>query len=840
MVLTLSTVVVSTFVIGAAHIYNEAAERQHALAHQAVAVAVATATAVDREVAAAGYLLKGLSRSPALRAGDYQAFYDQLVETPRPEGSWFVLWSLDRQILNTLRPFETRLPTFSEAGVQEANVNRLRDRGVTISDRVIGPVAKEPTIAVHLRLDGDDGQMIGFLSTVLPQARLNAVVREAQQPPSWTTTVLDRTLTPVAWSGAGAGVPAGLRKHLLQPAGHGHLMLQDGGEEMLVAAHRSAVTDYTTITMVPGESANARLNEALRRISAGGLTLLLAGALAGLVLVRQVGPVETSAALTARRLRVAEARYRSLWLDTPESLFVVTVTESGRFVFEGLNPAHERATGLSFAAIAGKEPEECLPPASAAAVLERYRHCVATGLPEIYDEVLDLPSGRRIWQTSLSPVRDPDTGRICLLVGTARDVTEDREARARIEQSRKLLQATLDALSAHIAILDGTGSHHRRQPRLASVRGGTRIPDAGPRCRAELPGGLPCRATGDRPGARCGSSAARAEPSGQAIECGERSFQVSMARFSYAGTAHVVVAHEDVTDLRSAQQDVRDIAERLLSLQEEERQRIAGDLHDSTAQHIVAAGLGLMNVSAVAGATPDVEEAIGTVRASLEEAHREIRTLSYLLYPPDLSRHGLAKTLRHFVAGFCRRTGLRGRATVSPAVDRLPVELQRAVLRVVQEALVNVHRHAKATKVAVEVRLEEASLRLRIHDNGQGLAGDRRRRTGAGPRGRDPRHAGPHPPVRRDPRDRRQGPRHFGAGGHSLCGSADDRKPPMFAECFSGFHLMASRTRAAKLDGSTGGRGEWHDPHPRRGRPRGGPVRPAHDPREAARLRGGG
>jgi two-component system, NarL family, sensor kinase len=472
--------------------------------------------------------------------------------------------------------------------------------------------------------------------------------------------------------------------------------------------------------MVPRALANAPVNAALWKIGSAGLALGLTGALAGLMMVRQVGPVETSAALTARRLRVAEARYRSLWLDTPESLFVVTVTESGRFVFEGLNPAHERATGLSFAAIAGKEPEECLPPASAAAVLERYRHCVAAGLPEIYDEVLDLPSGRRIWQTSLSPVRDPDTGRICLLVGTARDVTEDREARARIEQSRKLLQATLDALSAHIAILDGTGAIiavNRAWHRFAEERG-YRTPDHGvgrsypEACRAgppEIAQGLDRVLGGESRTFRAG------------YECGERSFQVSMARFSYAGTAHVVVAHEDVTDLRSAQQDVRDIAERLLSLQEEERQRIAGDLHDSTAQHIVAAGLGLMNVSAVAGATPDVEEAIGTVRASLEEAHREIRTLSYLLYPPDLSRHGLAKTLRHFVAGFCRRTGLRGRATVSPAVDRLPVELQRAVLRVVQEALVNVHRHANATKVAVEVRLEEASLRLRVHDNGQGL-----------------------------------------------------------------------------------------------------------------------
>jgi two-component system, NarL family, sensor kinase len=729
-VLTLSTVVVSAFVVGAAFIYSEAVESRHAMAHRAVAAAVATATAVDREVAAAGYLLKGLSRSPALKAGDYRAFYDQLVETPRPQGSWFVLWSLDRQILNTLLPYETSLPTFAEASV-EANINRIRERGLAISDRTMGPVAKQPTIAVHLRLDGADGEMIGFISTVLPEVRLNAVVREAQQPPGWTTAVLDRQLTPIAWSGSGADasvrdLPPGLRNRVLRSPEHGHFMAQAGGQDMLVAAHRSAATDYTTLTMVPGALANAPLNAALWNIGSAGVVLLLAGALAGLVLVRQVRPVEISAALTARRLRVAEARYRSLWFDTPESLFVVTVNEDGRFVFEGLNPAHERATGLTFEAVAGKEPEACLSPEAATAVLERYRHCVATGRPEIYDEVLDLPSGRRHWQTSLSPVRDPDTGRIVLLVGTARDVTHDREARARIEKSQRLLQATLDALSAHIAILDETGTIvavNRAWTHFAE-EGGCLAPEHGigrnylqvckeaaasDRQLARVLRGLTSVLDGD------------SEVFKTAYRCDSRSFQMSIARFCDAGAVHVVVAHEDVSDLRSAQQDVRDIADRLLSLQEEERRRIAADLHDSTAQHIVAAGLGLMNVSEVARAAPGAEQAIGMVRASLDEAHKEIRTLSYLLYPPDLSRHGLAASLRRFVEGFTRRTGLQGRATVTPAVNRLPIEVQRTVLRVVQEALVNVHRHARATKIDVKVQLAATSLRLRVSDNGRGL-----------------------------------------------------------------------------------------------------------------------
>jgi len=195
------------------------------------------------------------------------------------------------------------------------------------------------------------------------------------------------------------------------------------------------------------------------------------------------------------------------------------------------------------------------------------------------------------------------------------------------------------------------------------------------------------------------------------------------AGFSSNGEAHIVVAHEDVTDLASARQDVRDIAGRLLSLQEDERQRIAADLHDSTAQHIVAAGLGLMAVQAVAGDPKGVERAVATVRTSLDEAQKEIRTLSYLLYPPSLRANGLAVAVRHFVAGFSERTGLAGTVRVIGDIDGVPVEMQQVVLRVVQEALVNVHRHAEASKVSVSLRRDARGLHLRVGDDGKGVPG---------------------------------------------------------------------------------------------------------------------
>ncbi len=159
--------------------------------------------------------------------------------------------------------------------------------------------------------------------------------------------------------------------------------------------------------------------------------------------------------------------------------------------------------------------------------------------------------------------------------------------------------------------------------------------------------------------------------------------------------------------------------ERLLALQDEERRRIANELHDSTAQHLAAINLNLMRVRAdaeVKAATRDILDEIG---GSLEEATKELRAFSYLLYPPDLQKEGLSVTLRRYVEGFGRRTGLKVTVRSCGSVDQLSFPLQQTLLRVVQEALTNVYRHASATRVSVKFRCLDNRLRLVIRDDGQ-------------------------------------------------------------------------------------------------------------------------
>ena len=112
------------------------------------------------------------------------------------------------------------------------------------------------------------------------------------------------------------------------------------------------------------------------------------------------------------------------------------------------------------------------------------------------------------------------------------------------------------------------------------------------------------------------------------------------------------------------------------------------------------------------------------IDASIDEALREIRAFTYLLHPQDLTVDGLKATIEHYANGFAARTSLRVTSSIVPDVDRLPYEKQRSLLRVVQEALTNVFRHAKATEVSIVIEAIGSQFRLTISDNGRGLRAD--------------------------------------------------------------------------------------------------------------------
>ena len=107
---------------------------------------------------------------------------------------------------------------------------------------------------------------------------------------------------------------------------------------------------------------------------------------------------------------------------------------------------------------------------------------------------------------------------------------------------------------------------------------------------------------------------------------------------------------------------------------------------------------------------------------AVEEAARELRTFTYLLHPPGLEHGGLAGTVRAFVAGFARRTGLDTSVRMPDTADSLPFDGQRALLRVIQEALTNAYRHAAASRLIIDLRVGADTLKLRVLDDGCGLS----------------------------------------------------------------------------------------------------------------------
>jgi PAS domain S-box-containing protein len=175
----------------------------------------------------------------------------------------------------------------------------------------------------------------------------------------------------------------------------------------------------------------------------------------------------------------------------------------------------------------------------------------------------------------------------------------------------------------------------------------------------------------------------------------------------------------DVTAPRRTMADLAAATAALLNVEEKERRRIARELHDSTAQHLVAADLMLAAHERRLG--PSSDKALSEARDTIALALREIRTLSFLLHPPRLREQGLAKTLRTFAEGFARRAVLDTRIEIGELPPGISPEVELALFRVAQEALMNVRRHADADRVAVRLRMEGDALALEIEDDGVGI-----------------------------------------------------------------------------------------------------------------------
>jgi signal transduction histidine kinase len=187
--------------------------------------------------------------------------------------------------------------------------------------------------------------------------------------------------------------------------------------------------------------------------------------------------------------------------------------------------------------------------------------------------------------------------------------------------------------------------------------------------------------------------------------------------------------HREALAMREERIDIlQDQMTQVVKAQEEERQRVARELHDQAGQAITALQLGLSRLEAV-GPTPETQEQAASLRELALEAMQIVRNLALDLRPSALDELGLAVALKDYVETFATRTGVTARLDVTGKQQRLPAETEVTLFRIAQEGLTNVAKHARASLVTVTLAFNHAYLRLAIEDDGVGF--DTRRALGA-------------------------------------------------------------------------------------------------------------
>lgn len=183
-----------------------------------------------------------------------------------------------------------------------------------------------------------------------------------------------------------------------------------------------------------------------------------------------------------------------------------------------------------------------------------------------------------------------------------------------------------------------------------------------------------------------------------------------------------VVVSEDVTELRHAAASVRELSTRVFTVQDDERQRIARDLHDTTAASLVALSMNLSLVSRAAeNLDSEAHAALAQSVALAKQCSSEIRTVSYLLHPPLMHDLGLAAALHWYVEGFSERSAVRVSLDMAPDLDHLPRAMEIALFRAVQESLSNIHRHSESASAKIRIEKTDGEVRLEVADEGKGM-----------------------------------------------------------------------------------------------------------------------
>jgi signal transduction histidine kinase len=183
---------------------------------------------------------------------------------------------------------------------------------------------------------------------------------------------------------------------------------------------------------------------------------------------------------------------------------------------------------------------------------------------------------------------------------------------------------------------------------------------------------------------------------------------------------------ERTAELKEANEGLRELSNRLLQMQDDERKRIARGLHDSVGQLLAAIQMNNGSIERDASKLgPSAVRALSENRALVDQVMQSIRTISHLLHPPLLDELGIRSALGWYVEEFGRRSGIQVVLECDAAIGRFSSDLETAIFRIVQESLGNVHRHSGSKTAAVRLATQDHHVRLEVSDAGRGIPAEK-------------------------------------------------------------------------------------------------------------------
>jgi len=195
----------------------------------------------------------------------------------------------------------------------------------------------------------------------------------------------------------------------------------------------------------------------------------------------------------------------------------------------------------------------------------------------------------------------------------------------------------------------------------------------------------------------------------------------------------VTSAIRDITERKQAEQSLRLLSGQLLHLQDQERRRIARELHDSAGQILAALSMNLSLLESEDGALiPSAAKAIKESLGLVQQLSRELRTISHLLHPPLLDEVGLASGLRMYLEGFTERSKIKVDLELPDDLGRLPQDSETSIFRVVQECLTNIHRHSESPVAMIRITRSDGLVTVEVGDKGKGIPVEKREAMDAG------------------------------------------------------------------------------------------------------------